>query len=64
MFMRILIFMCMKANDNKKPRNISIRPSVIETAEKKAKKVAKKLKLPKVSLSSFIEIAINDYNAE
>lgn len=57
------IFMRMKEKDITEPTNISMRPSVKKTANQKAKKVAKKRKLPKLSLSSFIEIAINDYNA-
>ena len=54
----------MKEKDTKKRTNIMIRPSVKTTAKKKAVKVAKKLELEAVSLSQFIEIAINDYNAE
>jgi hypothetical protein len=53
-----------KKNDDAKERiNIMLRPSVKKTAKKKAKKVAKKEK-KEISLSGFIEIAINDYNAE
>jgi hypothetical protein len=50
--------------DEKRNRNISIRPSVVKTAEEKAKKVANKIGVKEINFSQFIEIAINDYNAE
>jgi hypothetical protein len=53
-----------KEKDEKINKNISIRPSVVETAEKKASRVAQKLGIKEINFSQFIEIAINDYNAE
>jgi hypothetical protein len=53
-----------KENDEKVNKNISIRPSVIKTAEEKASLVAEKMGLKELNFSQFIEIAINDYNAE
>lgn len=50
--------------DKKVSKNITIRPSVIKTAINKAKLAAKKAGVKKVNFSQFIEIAINDYNAE
>jgi hypothetical protein len=54
----------MKANDNKKPKNIAIRPSVVKIAEDKAKKLARKENLHYISFSDLIERLIYDYNAE
>lgn len=51
-------------NDKKVNKNITIRPSVIKTANFKAKLAARKVGVKKVNFSQFIEIAINDYNAE
>lgn len=48
----------------KERSNIMLYPSTKNLAWKKASKVAKRDKLKDMSLSKFIEIAINDYNAE
>lgn len=53
-----------KEKDAKINKNVSIRPSVIKTAEIKSEKLAKKWGLKEVNFSQFIEIAINDYHAE
>lgn len=53
-----------KEKDAKINKNVSIRPSVIKTAEIKCDKLAKKWGIKEVNFSVFIEIAINDYNAE
>ena len=53
-----------KSKEIKERTNVMLYPSVKEKAKKKAIKVAKKEGLKEVSFSRFIEIAINDYNAE
>lgn len=53
-----------KEKDEKRNKNISIRPSVVKTAEDKANRVAKKIGVKEINFSQFIEIAINDYHAD
>lgn len=49
-------------NDNKKPKNLSFRPSVVKIAEDKAKKMARKKNITFISMSEFLETIIKEYN--